>query len=532
MKRLILTTFIALTTFASFAQNNNKQTKQIPINHGEKWWGGMTAIGNVAPFDENMKLVKISSQSRNNQTFPILLSDRGRYIYSEKPFDFEMKDGLLILHGDNVKAVKVNKVGKTLRHAFMVAATRHFPMSEKLPPLDFFKKPQYNTWIELGYNQSQAGVEKYVEGIIDNGFPTGIMMIDDGWAQYHGAFEFNHKRFPNPKEMCEDLKYQGFKIMLWISPFVSADSETYRIMQQKDLLVKDEHNQPYIVRWWNGYSAVIDLTNPVAMEYVKEKLDYLITEYDIDGFKFDGGDLDFYNKENLIAFDKDAVASTHTERWTKLASEYAYNELRASWGHQGEPVVQRLGDKDNSWYALSLLIPEITNLSLMGYPYVCPDMVGGGQISSFTNIMSENIDQKLIVRSAQVHALMPMMQFSVAPWRVLDTHYLKAVKKAIETRKELMYLIMRAVNNAATTGEPIVRNMEYSFALKGFSDCNDQFLIGEDLLVAPILTPDDGRLVRLPRGRWQDDLGQVFKGPRLIEINDAPIDRLPYYIAL
>ncbi len=529
MKKIILTTIIAVATLTSFAQ---KPTKEIPIAQGERWWGGMTAIGNVTPFDENMKLVRISTESRNNQTFPFLLSDRGRYIYSVNPFDFELLNGVIVLHGDSVSTVEVNKVGKTLRHAFMVAATRHFPSSEKLPPLDFFEKPQYNTWIELGTNQTQAGVEQYVKGIETHGLPAGIMMIDDGWAQYNGAFEFNHKRFPNPKQMCADLKAKGFKTMLWISPFVSADSEVYRLMQKSDMLVKDKNNQPFITRWWNGYSAVMDLTNPVTVEYVKEKLGYLIGEYDIDGFKFDGGDLDFYNKEGLVAFDKNATASTHTESWTKLASMYAYNELRASWGHQGKPLVQRLGDKDNSWYALSLLIPEITNLSLMGYPYVCPDMVGGGQISSFTNITPENIDQKLIVRSAQVHALMPMMQFSVAPWRVLDSVHLNAVKKAIQTRQTLMPMIMAAVNNAGQTGEPIVRNMEYTFALKGFSDCNDQFLIGEDLLVAPILSPDNGRLVRLPRGRWRDDQGVVFKGPRLIEINNAPIDRLPYYVAL
>ncbi len=526
-KHIITTALILLTTLLSFAQ---KPTKEFTIQPGEKWWGGATAVGNVAPFEENMKL-QISSKSLNNQTFPFILSDKGRYIYSETPFDLEIRNGKIILMGDSVKTVVVNKVGKTLRHAFMVASTRHFPTSGKLPPLAFFKKPQYNTWIEFGTNQSQKGVEEYVNGIEKNGFPAGIMMIDDGWAQYNGAFEFNHKRFPDPKKMCAQLKAKGFNVMLWVSPFVSPDSETYRTMQKRDLLVKDKHNQPYIIRWWNGYSAMLDLTNPVAMEFVKEKLQYLIDEYDIDGFKFDGGDLDFYDPEKIIAFDKSAVAATHTQKWTQLASEFAYNELRASWGLQGKPLVQRLGDKDYSWYALSLLIPEITNLSLMGYPYACPDMIGGGQINSFTNVTPENIDQTLIVRSAQVHALMPMMQFSVAPWRVLDSVHLNAVKKAIITRQKLMPMIMEAVQNAAKTGEPIVRNMEYTFALKGFADCNDQFLIGENLLVAPITSPDNGKLIRLPRGRWKDDLGVVFRGPRLIEINDAPVDRLPYYVA-
>lgn len=47
-------------------------------------------------------------------------------------------------------------------------------------------------------------------------------------------------------------------------------------------------------------------------------------------------------------------------------------------------------------------------------------MVGGGQYGSFLNIDRDKFDQDLIVRSCQVHAMMPMMQFSVAPWRILQ----------------------------------------------------------------------------------------------------------------
>ena len=53
-----------------------------------------------------------------------------------------------------------------------------------------------------------------------------------------------------------------------------------------------------------------------------------------------------------------------------------------------------------------------------GYTFGCPDMIGGGEFSSFLN--HATIAQALIVRYALIHALAPMMQFSVAPWRMLD----------------------------------------------------------------------------------------------------------------
>ena len=95
----------------------------------------------------------------------------------------------------------------------------------------------------------------------------------------------------------------------------------------------------------------------------------------------------------------------------------------------GQPLVQRLRDKQHSWEEIKKLIPDILLQGLVGYSFTCPDMIGGGEISSFWG-EKNNLDQDLVVRSAQCHALMPMMQFSVAPWRVLDSAHFDAVKKA------------------------------------------------------------------------------------------------------
>ena len=84
----------------------------------------------------------------------------------------------------------------------------------------------------------------------------------------------------------------------------------------------------------------------------------------------------------------------------------------------GKHLIQRLHDKNHDWTDLKKLIPHMLLEGIMGYPFSCPDMIGGGQFKSFFD--DAKIDKELIVRSTQVHALMPMMQFSVAPWRILD----------------------------------------------------------------------------------------------------------------
>ncbi len=71
----------------------------------------------------------------------------------------------------------------------------------------------------------------------------------------------------------------------------------------------------------------------------------------------------------------------------------------------------------------------------MGYAFTCPDMIGGGEYLSFRD--ASKLDEELVVRAAQVHALMPMMQFSAAPWRVLSARNLEIVRSAATLHERL-----------------------------------------------------------------------------------------------
>src|SRR6202012_1540842 len=146
---------------------------------------------------------------------------------------------------------------------------------------------------------------------------------------------------------------------------------------------------------------------------------------------------------------------------------------------------------------------------------VCPDMIGGGDFASFTG--NKPINQHLIVRSAQCQALMPMMQFSVAPWRVLDSIHLAGVKEAVTLRGRFTPVLMKLAYDAARSGTPIVRSLEYVFPHQGLENVRDEFMLGDDWLVAPVLTASPQRKIVFPKGRWKDAQGHVFKGPGIKE---------------
>lgn len=528
MKRILLLAFVLLICSVGRAAER-KETRVPPLSE-ERWWGGMVALGSKMPFGENLRLYDLAKENLNNQNVPFLLSSKGRYIWSDSPFAFELKEGVLHIYSDPDTDVRPVVAGKTLKEAYLAASAKHFPPSGLLPDSLFFSMPQYNTWIELMYNQNQADIMRYAHHVIDNKFPVGVFMVDDNWQKYYGNFEFKPERFPDPRGMVDELHRMGFRIMLWICPFVSPDSPEFRELQAKGYLIRKKGtNEAAIIPWWNGYSACYDMSNPQAADHLRRQLQQVQATYGIDGFKFDAGDISHYTDPDLAYHDPTATSVEMCEYWAKFGRSFPFNEYRACWKMGGEALVQRLGDKDYSWNAMRLLIPDMLSAGLLGYAYTCPDMIGGGQFGSFLHVDQAKLDQELIVRSCQVHALMPMMQFSVAPWRILDARHLEICRTYALLHQRMGSYIVELARRSAETGEPIVRTLEYMFPHQGFIDCKDQFMLGDRYLVAPVLVKGAvSRQVRLPKGIWKDETGKTFRGPKTIEV-PAPLERLPWF---
>lgn len=499
-------------------------TVTVMAQDDELWWGVSVGLGHEQPFT-NQPLFDLNTEDANNQLAPLFLSSEGYYIWSDQPFNFTTRNGHL---RPSIPLAPI-RVGKNLRDAYLGAQARYFPFNGQLPDTLMFIRPQYNTWIELMYDQNQEAILKYAHAVIDNGFPPGVLMIDDNWQRYYGDFHFKAEQFPDAKAMIDELHQLGFKVMVWVCPFVSPDSPEYRDLAASDYLLKNrDSNTAAILDWWNGHSACYDLTNPKAAEHFVSLLKQAQAEYGIDGFKFDAGDNSCYASVQLRAFDANATNVDHTASWAKIGLQFPFNEYRACWKMGGQPLVQRLGDKDYSWEAVQQLIPQMCVAGLLGYAYACPDMIGGGQYTAFLHVNSDEFNEALIVRSAQVHALMPMMQFSVAPWRILSPENLAIVQRMAKLHTDFAPYIMQYAHKAAETGEPIVRLMEYQFPHQGLAEVKDQFMLGDKYLVAPVVDDRLERDVILPVGVWRDDQGKRYKGGQKYRI-EVPLDRLPYF---
>lgn len=535
MKRLY---GLVMASAVLMMSGTSAETLSVKMLEGENWWGAANYFGSKMPFTEKSTLnVDLRKRGFANQFASMLISDKGRVVWCEDQTAITITNGTIKMVCGTTAPVLLEKGGNNLKDAFLHAANKWFPSTGRTPDLLFFSAPQYNTWIELTYNQNEKDILAYAQSMLDNGLPPGVLMIDDTWQAGYGDWRFEPTRFKDPKGMMDKLHVQGFKVILWMCPWVSMDIPAFRRIawgtnpnDVKGYPTKGgflmDGTKPAATRWWNGYSALLDLTHPNAQAWFKEQLDGLVRDFGADGFKFDGGAVDNY-AQGFGTYDRKASSGDQVLAYAKYCLEYPVCEYRNAWRFQGQPVVERLHDKGHEWSELQKLVPDMIGGGLLGHPFMCPDMIGGGSWTAF--LPGAPFDAELFVRSAQVHALCPMMQFSASPWRVLNKEHQQIIRDTVAIRQKFAARFVDLARASGHTGEPMLRNLEYNYPGMGYAAVRDQFMMGTDLLVAPVVEKGQTeRKVVIPPGTWIADDGETVVGPKTVTVK-APLSRLPYF---
>lgn len=341
----------------------------IEVLPGEYWWGGAVANGTAMPWTRgsapwHQDLATNAGRpaapaAAPNQSAPLLVSSQGRTVAYDRPFAITFTGERFEVVGEQVEGegiVAEQAPDHTLAAGYRAATERFAAPSGTMPDAAMFTGPQYNTWIENPFTPTQAGVLAYAEAVMEAGLPPGVLMIDDLWARDYGTWEWDRALFPDPAAMVAHLAELGFAVMLWVVPYVSPDSATARELAAADLLLRDAAGEVAIRQWWNGWSALLDVTKPAALAWWRERLVTLQRD-GVAGFKFDGGDVRDYRAGDGFP---GSAPTDHTHAYNAFGAEFGYNEFRAAWRAGGLGLAQRLHDKPATWSAdgLGSLIPR------------------------------------------------------------------------------------------------------------------------------------------------------------------------------
>ncbi len=439
--------------------------------------------------------------------------------------------------------------------------TGHMPM----PPL----------WA-LGNQQSRWSyypdtmVEEVVSEYRKRDLPLDVLHLDIDYMQGYRVFTWDKNRFPNPKALSDKLGLQGIKLVAIVDPGVKyqpvaksagqitsitpelePQDQRYYVFEQgiqNSYFQKRENGDLFIPRVWPGESTFVDYTLPAAREWWGS-LHRAYLDNGVAGIWNDMNEpSDFVdqtgkNQMDVVSYDE-GEKSTHAKNrnvFALLMARATYEGLERLRPNQRPYVITRAGyagiqrystmwtgDTNSTWEALALNIPMFTTLGLSGEPFVGSDV--GGFIGRGNG--------ELLTRAYQVSFLAPFCRnhkvidgYDQEPWR-FGKYYEDIIRKYLKLRYQLLPFLYTTLEEAHQTGVPLFRPLVLNYQDDPNTyNLDDEFMIGNDLLVAPVLKPDvTRRLVYLPKGQWYDYwTNKRYEGGTMISV-DAPLDTVPMFV--
>lgn len=456
--------------------------------------------------------------SRNpNFGDPLLcFSANNSYPYPSSNSDQEYRNiQLRIFAGKNIKSI----------YGIVANGLGYIPRPSDIPDEQLFRAPIWTTWSELGDNLNQENVLQFAENVSNYGFPPSTIELHRKWEQHYGDLSFDLKTFPDPKKLIKKIKSLSHQVSLWVYPNIHTDSTEY-FKSAKYFIVSGNSTQPFQVDYSDGTGSYVDFSNPEAVDWFVERLEHFKTKFGIDGFHFNEAVLyDFTSLKLDFKFQNNP--SLLTNQYADCAGKLGNKAiiLDSAFKNQNLPNFVDMNAKNSDWSSengLKSLIPTVLALSIAGYSFVVPGIIGGG-------FSIADPSEELYIRWVQATALLPAMKFSTPPWRY-SPEVVNLTKHYVALHAQFAPTFIDLAKRRVRDGTPVIRAMWYiepndprTYLI------NDQFMIGDDLLVAPILEKGARkRKVYLPTGKWINQRGTTQNGPAEVVVK-AGIDELPYF---
>ncbi len=395
------------------------------------------------------------------------------------------------------------------------------------------------------------------------GIPLDVIVIDFFHWTRQGDWQFDPEYWPDPKAMCDELHAMGTKVMVSVWPTVDKKSFRFRELESMGLLVRTEHGTGQIYDY-EGDCSIIDVTNPMAQQYLwnackKSYADLGIDFFWLDNIEPDLGTYDFSNIRyytgpglEVSGIYPQLISKAFTDGMTADGRTDFVHLARCGWaGNQKYPSLIWSGDVPSTFEALRDQIAAGQNMGLAGIPWWTTD-IGGFQ----TENVFDPAFTELLLRWYEFAVYSPVLRMhgNRAPYDIPPLSdkesgggYLYTghnnelwsygeeafgiMKDQLDRRQALKPYIAKLMREAHETGAPLLRPMFWEFA--DDPQCWDlprQYMFGSDYLVAPVLTAG-ARSVKLylPAGTWENvDTAERVAGRRWIEA-DAPIERIPVF---
>lgn len=404
----------------------------------------------------------------------------------------------------------------------------------------------------LGYITSKYGYRTQNEavGVIDTlkqrGYPVDGMVLDLYWYGQEtdmGRLEWNKEQWPDHKKMLADLKKRGVNMVIISQPYINKIGalDNYNDLSAKGMTVRDAEGNNHDVTIWVGESGMFDVSNPQTRDWLWNRYRTL-TEEGVEGWWGDLGEPEVHpatimHHNGLTA---EQYHNLYGNEWSRIIYEGYKKDFPdkrlmllmrgGTAGLQRYSVFPWSTDVARSWEGLQPQVNIMLNSGLSGLGYMSSDLGG------FAVDPKNPTDPELYVRWLQMGTFTPTFR-THAQLKPEPYHYPKQediAKKFIKMRYQwLPYNYTLAYENA-TQGAPLARPLNFrgDNPEKEYADVQDEYLWGDNILIAPVLEKGARtRKVLFPAGKWinWNNPSLSYKGGTTATVK-SPLHELPMFV--
>lgn len=370
----------------------------------------------------------------------------------------------------------------------------------------------FGLWLSTSFttNYDEETVMSFVDGMLNRGIPLRTFHFDCFWMkEFHWSdFLWDSRVFPDPAGMLKRIKAKGLNICVWINPYIGQESYLFDEGMKNGYLIKRTNGQVWQWDAWQPGMAIVDFTNPAACKWFQDKLEVLL-DMGVDCFKTDFGER--IPTENVAYSDGSDPVKMHN-LYTYLYNKCVFDLLERKRG-KGQAVLfarsatvggQKFpvhwgGDCWSDYESMEESLHGGLSLLMSGFGFWAHD-IGGFESTSTADVYKRWVAFGLLSSHSRLHG---SSSYRV-PW-VYDEEAVDVVRFFTRLKASLMPYLYKTAIDTSRSGVPTMRSMVLEYTEdKTCHYVDKQYMLGDNLLVAPIFNDQSIAEYYLPKGTWTD----------------------------
>ena len=370
----------------------------------------------------------------------------------------------------------------------------------------------FGLWLSTSFttNYDEATVMSFIDGMLDRGIPLRTFHFDCFWMkEFHWSdFVWDNRVFPDPAGLLKRIKAKGLNICVWINSYIGQESVLFNEGMEKGYFIKRTNGQVWQWDMWQPGMAIVDFTNPEAYKWFQSKLEVLL-DMGVDCFKTDFGER--IPSVGVVYHDGSDPKKMHNY-YTYLYNKCVYELLERKRG-KGQAVLfarsatvggQKFpvhwgGDCWSDYESMEESLRGGLSLLMSGFGFWAHD-IGGFENTSTADVYKRWVAFGLLSSHSRLHG---SSSYRV-PW-VYDDEAVDVVRFFTRLKARLMPYLYKTAIETSVTGVPTMRSMVLEYTEdKTCHYVDKQYMLGDNLLVAPIFNDQSMAEYYLPKGIWTD----------------------------